>query len=63
VLVAYNVSSQARSDCVIVDAILHGAGSMKFLYGGTGTVPVQPLPDGTRFVRLDLQGHQFVILE
>jgi alpha-amylase len=64
VLVAYNVSSETRNDCVIVDATLHAAGgSMKFLHGGGGAVPVETRPDGTRFVRLSLKGHQFVILE
>jgi len=63
VLVAYNVSKQSRSDCVIVDGTLHAAGStMTFLYGGAGTVPVQTAPDGSPFVRLTLQGYQFVIL-
>jgi glycosidase len=64
VLVAYNVSSQTRNDFVVVDATLHNAGdSMTFLFGGIGNVSVQTLPNGTRFVRLNLQAHQFAILE
>jgi alpha-amylase len=63
VLVAYNVSSAPRSDSVIVDAILHPEPStMTFLYGGTGTTPVRTSSTGARFVTLDLQPHQFVIL-
>ena len=63
VLIAYNVSDQTRHDCVIVDATLHPEPSrMTFLYGGNGSVPVQSAPSGARFVRLDLQGHQFAIL-
>jgi len=38
VLIAYDVSSQARSDSVVVDASPHGVGStMSFLYGGRVT--------------------------
>jgi alpha-amylase len=63
VLVAYNVSGQARHDAIVVDAVLHPAPStMSFLYGGAGTVPVQTAADGTRFVHLDLEPHQFVVL-
>jgi glycosidase len=63
VLVAYNVDSNTRHDSVIVDATLHKPGStMRFLYGGTGTVPVGVAGDGSCFVKLDLAGHQFVIL-
>jgi alpha-amylase len=63
VLVAYNVSDQARADCVIVDATLHANGTtMKFLYGGVGTVPVQTAGNGSRFVKLALAPHQFAIL-
>ena len=63
VLVAYNVSGQARHDRVIVDATLHAASSqMSFLYGKSGSVPVETAPNGTRFVKLDLDPHQFVIL-
>jgi hypothetical protein len=52
-----------RHDRVIVDGILHPDGSsMRFLYGGTGTVPVRTASDGSRFVKLDLAPHQFVIL-
>jgi alpha-amylase len=61
-LVAYNVSSAARTDCVIVDATLHAGGKMSFLYGGVGDVPVQTAPDGSRFVQLALAGHGFAIL-
>jgi hypothetical protein len=64
VLVAYNVSSQARHDCVIVDASIHKAGDMmNFLYGNTGAGAVQAAPGGALYVRLDLGPHQFVILE
>ena len=64
VLVAYNVSAQPRSDRVVVDASLHAAGDrLRFLYGRTGDVPVDSAPGGQAFVRLDLAGHQFVILE
>ncbi len=63
VLVAYNISSSARSDCVLIDATLHAAGgALTSLYGPPGSVPVQTAPDGSRFVRLNLQGFQFVIL-
>jgi glycosidase len=63
VLVAYNVSGQPRNDCVIVDATLHPPGtSFTYLYGGTGSVPVVAAPSGASFVRLPLQGYQFVIL-
>ena len=48
---------------MIVDATLHADGStMKFLYGGAGTVPVQTAADGSRFVKLNLAPMQFVIL-
>lgn len=63
-LVAYNVSEQARQDHVLVDASLHKAGEeMTFLYGKSGRTPVQQGPDGSLFVRLDLEPRQFVILE
>jgi glycosidase len=63
VLVAYNVSSLARTDRVIVDATFHGDGSqMSFLYGHAGTVPVHTAPSGARFVELALDPFQFVIL-
>lgn len=64
VLVAYNVSAQARNDAIIVDATLHGAtGSvMTYLYGGTGSVQVQGPLNGPRFVRLSLPPHGFAIL-
>jgi alpha-amylase len=63
VLVAYNVSGAARKDCVIVDAALHEPGDrLTYLYGGFGDVVVEGTTDGTRFVRLPLGPHQFVIL-
>jgi alpha-amylase len=63
VLVAYNVSDQQRHDKIIVDATLHPEPSgMSFLYGRSGSVPVESAPSGARFVQLDLDGHQFVIL-
>lgn len=64
VLVAYNVSSQPRSDNIIVDASIHVKGSkMSYLYGDSGKVPVNESPDGARFVRLNLAQYQFVILQ
>jgi alpha-amylase len=64
ILVAYNVASQGRQDCVVVDGSLHKAGDkMTYLYGKVGTVNVEQAPNGTRFVRLDLPGNQFVILQ
>jgi glycosidase len=63
VLVAYNVSDTPRQDRVIVDATLHPEPSeMTFLYGSSGTVPVDTASSGARFVKLDLGPHQFVIL-
>ncbi len=63
VLVACNVSGQPRSDSIIVDANLHRAGDqMSFLYGKTGSTPVSPNPDGSLFVKPDLDPLQFVIL-
>ncbi len=63
ILVAYNVEDNDRHDSVIVDSTLHADGStMRFLYGATGTIPVGTANDGTRFVKLDLTPHQFVIL-
>lgn len=63
VLVAYNVSGQARSDAIIVDATLHsGGGAMHFLYGGNGAVPVQSAGSGARFVRVTLPPHGFAIV-
>jgi glycosidase len=64
VLVAYNVSASARRDLVLIDGELHPAGdTLQFLYGRTGTVTAQTAPGNTRFVRLDLAPHQFVVLE
>lgn len=63
-LVAYNVSNSARSDSVVVDGTLHADGDiLRFLYGLAGSVAAQTAPDGTRFVRLSLAPHQFVILQ
>ena len=65
VLVGYNVSSASRSDRVVVDADLHKPGEkMTYLYpSGKGDVTVEKAPDGTTFVRLDLDGHQFAVLK
>jgi len=65
VLVAYNVSPRGRNDRVVVDADLHKPGdTMTYLYPNTkGTATVEKAPDGTQFVRLDLDGHQFAVLE
>jgi alpha-amylase len=65
VLVAYNVSAAPRQDCVVVDAGLHKAGdTMTYLYPeGKGDVTVEQAPGGASFVRLDLGGRQFAILE
>jgi alpha-amylase len=63
VLVAYNVSDQARHDAIVVDSALHPEpATMSYLYGGVGTVPVQTAADGTRYIHLDLTPHQFAIL-
>lgn len=64
VLVAYNVSGSNRYDRVLVDKDMHDSSnaSMKFLYGGAGSVPVQKA-GAIRFVELDLKPHQFVILQ
>jgi hypothetical protein len=63
ILVAYNVAAQARHDSVIVDATLHpDASQMTFLYGNKGSVPVHTAASGARFVKLELEPHQFVIL-
>ena len=62
-LVAYNVSSSARSDRVVIDSSLHNTGdTLTYLYGGIGGVTVQQAADGTRFVQLNLPGYQFAIL-
>jgi glycosidase len=64
ILVAYNVSSKPRNDCVIVDAAFHQPGdNLHFLYGGLETVQVQKAPSGALFVQLNLNPRQFVILE
>jgi alpha-amylase len=63
VLIAYNVSSQPRSDCIVVDQSYHQIGDkLQFRYGGVGSVAVDRALDGTQFVRLDLAGHQFAIV-
>jgi alpha-amylase len=63
ILVAYNVSGMARHDRVIVDATLHPDPSqVTYLYGKPGAVPVQTAPSGARFVQLDLDPRQCVIL-
>ena len=63
VLVAYNVAAEPRQDSVVVDASLHKPGdSLRYLYGNTGSVSVERAPDGTMFVRLQLDSHQFVVL-
>jgi glycosidase len=64
VLVAYNVSASARNDCVLVDSTIypHGA-TLRFLYGGAGTVLAHTAPDTARYVQLNLAPHQFVILQ
>jgi alpha-amylase len=65
VLVAYNVSSLGRNDRVVVDADLHRPGdTMTYLYPKSkGTTTVERSPGGTLFVRLDLDRHQFAVLE
>jgi alpha-amylase len=64
VLVAYNVSNNATSFAIVVDASLHKAGdTMTFLYGKTGAVAVQQTANGTRFVQFPLSAHEFVILQ
>jgi glycosidase len=64
VLVAYNVSGAARSDCVVVDSDLHQPGDkLTYLFpNGKGTTTVQQAANGTRFVALHLAGHEFAIL-
>lgn len=62
-LVAYNVAASPRADAIVVDASLHQAGdTLRYLYGGTGTVAVERAPDGTAFGRVPLAPHQFVVL-
>jgi len=58
----FGENSANRQDRVVVAAELHADGSTTFLYGGMGTVPVQTAPNGSRYVKLDLAPHQFVIL-
>jgi glycosidase len=66
VLIAYNVSGQAREDFVLIDAPLHAkVGNMSYLYGNSGKVKIQDSPDGAgaKFVQLSLAPYQFVILQ
>jgi alpha-amylase len=64
VLIAYNVSGQQRNDGIIVDASLHKPGdTLRYLYGNSGSVPVERAPDGSLFVRVPLRSHQFTVLE
>ena len=68
VLVAYNTSTtEQRNDYVMVESTLHTKGStLQFLYGGSGTVPVQSHPDAgnpSLCVQLTLEPMQFVILQ
>jgi alpha-amylase len=63
VLIAYNVSGESRDDRVIVDSTLHPDPSrLTYLHGKSGEVPVHTAPSGARFVQLDLNPHQLVIL-
>ena len=63
VLVAYNVSANARQDRILIDSSLRKSGDhLTFLYGGTGQVPVEVSHGGIAFVHLDLKPHQFAIL-
>ena len=52
------------TDCVVVDADLHKPGEkMTYRYPKLkGTTTVERAGDGTVFVRLGLDGHQFAIL-
>lgn len=67
VLVAYNLSDQARRDYILVDAAIHKAGDeMRFLYGKSGCVTIQEVPGShgaSLCVQLELAPRQFVILE
>ncbi len=64
ILVAYNVSDRPRNDYALGDAALHKKGdTMRFLYGGTGTLPINQGPDGALYVQLRLGARQFVILQ
>ena len=65
VLVGYNVSSASRSDRVVVDADLHKPGDkMTYLHPKSkGDVTIEKGANGTTFVRLELDGNQFAILE
>jgi glycosidase len=63
VLVAYNVSSSARNDSIVIDANLHKDGdTLNYLYGKSGSVQVSTA-NGIRSVQLQLAPRQFVILE
>jgi hypothetical protein len=64
VLVAYNMSGQARNDCIIVDASIHKKDDkMNFLYGKSGSTTVRRAPTGALYVQRDLDSWQFAILE
>ena len=64
VVVAYNVSSQRRKDCVLIDGSIHKPGDkLRFLYKDTGEVKVEEANDGSLFVKLELAPMQFVILQ
>ena len=67
VLVAFNVSTEVLKQFVIVDAdIQKNKKAMTYLYGKSGTEPVLKRADPndpTRFLHLELQPRQFVILE
>src|SRR6266853_365062 len=64
VLVAYNVSANRRNDCVVIDAALHADGDvLTYLYGGAGSIAARTVGNGTRYVKLDLAPHQFVVLQ
>jgi len=63
VVVAMNLSTEARDDCVLVDGDLTPPGTE--LRDGLGHLPparVGRTPDGTAFVRVPLAGRQMAIL-
>ncbi len=67
VLIAYNTSTtERRKDFVIVDRDIHNKprNNMRFIYGKQGTIRVQKHPDNeSRFIQLQLEPMQFVILQ
>lgn len=67
VLIAYNTSTtERRNDFVIVDSDIHNkpGNNMKFIYGKQATIPVQKHADNeSRFIQLELEPMQFVILQ